>query len=157
MACLKTLVYTVNLFPGRKSVSPTPRFLLTMTQGKYSHDTVPRDLFHYSISKSILLRRVLKSPSIAILRSRLAHTIVSKMPSIGGRPQPLKSPPPITVDNSAEDFLRALPNVKRGELTAEDQKYSICLEPFSTTPSDRGVIERPKRLPCGHVLGSEVS
>lgn len=102
----------VNLFPWREIVSPTLRFTLTMTQGNYSHDTVPRHLFHYSISKSILLRRVLKSPSIAILLSPLAHRIVSEMPSIGGRPRPLKSPPPITVDNSAEDFFRALPNVK---------------------------------------------
>jgi hypothetical protein len=79
------------------------------------------------------------------------------MPSIGGRPRPLKSSLPITAEDSAEDFLRTLPNVRRGELIAEDQKCSICLEPFGTIPSERGVIERPKRLPCGHVVGSEVS
>ncbi|KAL2037399.1 hypothetical protein N7G274_009884 [Stereocaulon virgatum] len=77
------------------------------------------------------------------------------MPSIGGGPRTLKSPPHIMVEDSAEDFLRALPNVRRGEMTIKGQKCSICLEPFGTTPSERGVIERPKRLPCHHVVGSE--
>ncbi|KAL9071981.1 MAG: hypothetical protein Q9161_003913 [Pseudevernia consocians] len=52
-------------------------------------------------------------------------------------------------------FLARLPKVGRGILAQEDQRCSICMEVYGTTPSASGIIERAVRLPCNHVIGSE--
>ena len=54
----------------------------------------------------------------------------------------------------AEAFLDGLPRVRRGVLGRQDQRCSICMEDYGTTPSANGIIERAVRLPCHHVLGS---
>lgn len=55
----------------------------------------------------------------------------------------------------AEAFLALLPKVGRGVLSKEDQRCTICMEEYGTTPSNNGIIERAVRLPCNHVVGSE--
>ena len=55
----------------------------------------------------------------------------------------------------AEAFLSNLQNVARGVLREDEQQCSICMQAYGTTPSENGIIERPIRLPCNHVMGSE--
>lgn len=55
----------------------------------------------------------------------------------------------------AEAFLNNLPNVARGVLGEDEQRCSICMEPYGCTPSENGIIERPVRLACNHIIGSE--
>ena len=54
----------------------------------------------------------------------------------------------------AEAFLNGLPRVGRGILERQDQRCSICMEDYGTTPAANGIIERAVRLPCQHVFGS---
>ena len=55
----------------------------------------------------------------------------------------------------AEAFLSHLPRVGRGILGNENQCCSICMEDYGTTESLTGIIERPVKLPCNHIMGSE--
>ena len=55
----------------------------------------------------------------------------------------------------AEAFLHQLPCVRRGVLGKSDQRCFICLEDYGTVPSANGIIERPVKLPCSHIMGSE--
>lgn len=130
---------------------------MAMTQGNVPLDTELRHFFDNNLSRTYSFVELsiffLYHPPLSIC----AYERVSKMPIQWTPSRLLKSPVPMTVEDLAEDFLCTLPNIRRGELTAEDQKCCICLEPFGTTPSERGVIERPKHLPCGHIVGSEVS
>lgn len=55
----------------------------------------------------------------------------------------------------AASFIESLPNVGRGVLDKENQQCCLCREEYGTEPSTRGIIERPVKLPCDHIIGSE--
>jgi len=55
----------------------------------------------------------------------------------------------------ATSFIDSLPNVGRGVLDKDNQKCCLCQEEYGTQASTRGIIERPVKLPCNHIMGSE--
>ena len=51
-------------------------------------------------------------------------------------------------------FLRDVPYVEMANLTPFNDECYVCLEPFNSSPWQlEGTLNRPVRLPCGHIIG----